>query len=227
MMKSALVLTLLCFFVTVAPARADESQTELISHSVAVLKSYFTNPQWEGVKNLVGAAKAIVIAPSYKSGSLILGYETGTAILLVRKGEDWSDPAFISMSETSVGFQAGAKESEVLMFILTRAATEKFIKGVFKVSGSGGFALGNMGLGASGSGSLTGGVEVLTVETSSGLALGGSLASMDVTPNEELNMSAYGNAFDFKAILADGGKLSDAKTLRSMLTEAVKQSWND
>jgi hypothetical protein len=34
------------------------------------------------------------------------------------------------LSEVSIGFQAGAKESEVLMLILTRAATEKFIKGV-------------------------------------------------------------------------------------------------
>jgi hypothetical protein len=50
------------------------------------LKNYFTNPEWYGVKNMVGAAKAIVISPSSKSGSLILGYETGTALLLVRKG---------------------------------------------------------------------------------------------------------------------------------------------
>ena len=157
---------------------------------------------------MVGAAKALVIAPSFKSGSLILGYEKGTALLLVRKGEDWSDPAFISLSEASIGFQAGAKESEVLMLILIRAATEKFIKGVGQISGSGG-------------------VEILTVETSSGLALGSSLASMDVTPNNDLNSAAYGKANDFKAILADGGKLSEAKALRSMLTEAVKQSWND
>lgn len=227
MTKRVLVAALLCFFVAVTAARADENQTELIDHSVEVLKNYFTNPQWEGVKNLVGAAKAIVIAPSVKSGSLILGYETGTALLLVRKGIDWSDPAFISLSEKSVGFQAGGKESDVLMLILTRPATEKFIKGVFQVSGSGGFALGNMGFGASGSGSLSGGVEVITVETSSGLALGGSFGSVDVAPNDELNMSAYGDNHSYKTILANGGKLSDATALRTMLTEAVKQSWND
>ena len=208
----------------VASAHADKNKTELINNSVTVLKNYFTNSEWEGVKNMVGAAKALVIAPSFKSGSLILGYEKGTALLLVRKGEDWSDPAFISLSEASIGFQAGAKESEVLMLILTRAATEKFIKGVGEISGSGGFALGNLGAGASGSGSLSGGVEILTVETSSGLALGSSLASMDVTPNNDLNSAAYGEAKDFKAILSDSGKLSEAKALRLMLTEAVKQS---
>jgi SH3 domain-containing YSC84-like protein 1 len=227
MTKSALVVTLLCFFVAATPARAEESQTEMINDSVAVLKSYFTNPQWEGVKNMVGAAKAIVIAPSIKSGSLILGYERGTALLLVRKGEDWSDPAFISLSEASVGFQAGAKDSEVLMIILTRDATKKFIDGVFQVSGSGSFALGNLGIGASGSGSLSGGMEILTVETSSGLELSSNLGSMDVSPNEELNKSAYGDNDSIKAILADGGKLKDAVALRKMLTEAVKQSRND
>jgi hypothetical protein len=50
---------------------------------------------------------------------------------------------------------------------------------------------------------------------------------MDVTPNNDLNSAAYGKANDFKAILADGGRLSEAKALRSMLTEAVKQSWSD
>ncbi len=69
---------------------------------------------------------------------------------MVRKGEDWSDPAFISMSMASVGFQGGVKDSEVLMLILTRSAVDKFVDGVGQLSGTGGFALGRLGAARSG-----------------------------------------------------------------------------
>jgi len=106
-MKNAFVAIFLCFLVMmVAPARAAENQTDQINDSTVVLKHYFNNPKWEGVKNIVRSAKALVIIPSFKSGSLILGYEKGTALLLVRKGENWSDPAFVSMTMVDVVFSS-------------------------------------------------------------------------------------------------------------------------
>ncbi len=213
--------------VLAGPARSAENHADLIDDSVAVLKNYFGSPKWEGVKNLIGSAKAVVIAPSFKSAALIVGYEKGTAVLLVRKGEDWSDPAFVTMSLASVGFQGGVKQSEVLMLILTRSAVDKFVDGVGQLSGTGGFALGSLGVGAAGSGSLSGGIEVMTVETSEGLALGSGLAQLKVVPNDGLNRSAYGNAADLKSVLAGDAKLKDAENLRSMLKEAVKHSWWD
>jgi len=213
--------------VLAGPARSAENHADLIDDSAAVLKNYFTSPKWEGVKNLIGSAKAVVIAPSFKSASLIVGYEKGTAVLLVRRGEDWSDPAFVTMSMASIGFQGGVKQSEVLMLILTRSAVDKFVDGVGQLSGTGGFALGSLGVGAAGSGSLSGGIEIMTVETSEGLALGSGLANLKISPNDGLNRSAYGNAADLKSVLAGDGKLKDAETLRSMLKEAVKHSWWD
>ncbi len=228
MIKNSILAAFFSVLVIAAgPARSAENHADLLDDTVAVLKGYFDSPKWEGVKNLIGSAKAVVIAPSFKSASLIVGYEKGTAVLLVRKGEDWSDPAFISMSMASVGFQGGVKDSEVLMLILTRTAVDKFVDGVGQLSGTGGFALGSLGVGAAGSGSLSGGVEIMTVETSQGLALGSGLANLKVVPNDGLNKSAYGNASDLKSVLAGTANLKDAEALRSMLKEVVKQSWWD
>ena len=228
MIKNGILATVFSILVVLAgPARSAENHADLIDDSVAVLKNYFTSPKWEGVKNMVGSAKAVVIAPSFKSGSLIIGYEKGTAVILVRKGEDWSDPAFVTMSMTSIGFQGGVKQSEVLMLILTRSAVDRFVDGVGQLSGTGGFALGELGVGAAGSGSLSGGIEILTVETSEGLALGSGLANLKITPNDDLNSSAYGDAASLKSVLAGDGKLKDADALRSILQEAVKHSWWD
>jgi lipid-binding SYLF domain-containing protein len=222
-----LIAAVSCSLLLAGPARSAENHVDLINDTVGILKNYFSNPQWEGVKNLIGSAKAIVISPSFKSGSLIVGYEKGTGILMVRNGENWSDPAFVSMSMASIGFQAGAKESEVMMLILTRPAVDKFVNSVNQLSGTGGFALGDLGMGAAGSGSLSGGVEVITVETSRGLALGTGLAKLKVTPNDGLNKSAYGRATDIKSAVGHSGKLKDADMLRSMLKEAVRHSWRD
>ena len=46
-------------------------------------------------------------------------YDTGRGTLLTRGTRDWSPPAFYAMGSGSVGFQIGAKVSEVLFIIRT------------------------------------------------------------------------------------------------------------
>ena len=112
------------------------------------------------------------------------------------------------------------------MIMMTDEAVDDLVKGLQKMAGTGGFALGDWGIGASGGGGVHGGLEVLTVTTSKGAFLGGGLADMKMSEMEKLNQAAYGKNFDMNTILSKpGGKFKAAADLRAHLKEAVIKSW--
>jgi len=209
-----------------APARAADPATELtFAKATEVVRRFSTIKQWEGVRNILGAARAVYIAPDIQSGSFLVGYEGGSGLLLRRHGEDWSDPAFLTVSRLSVGLQAGMRESDLLLMIMTDQAIADFISGVSKVSGSGGFALGDLGVSASAAGGVSGGLEILLVSTSRGLALGTGVERMTMSEEKELNGKLYGADAKIESILTKPGALpGNAEGLRKLLREAVGES---
>jgi lipid-binding SYLF domain-containing protein len=224
---SALAVVALTALAIPAEARADAEHRELIEGSLATLNTYFAQEEWTGVKNMIGAAKAVIIVPTFTSGALIVGYERGSGVIMARHGDQWSDPAFIALSQRSIGFQAGAKQSQLLMLVMTRAAVQDLGEGVGRIGGTGGFALGNLGVGASGAGGISGGLQILTVTLSEGLAFGGGLADSSIALREELNAVAYGENFEWNGVLGKpGGGLAEAAGLRALLTEVVRESWS-
>lgn len=204
----------------------EEDYIGLTKESADELQLHFKHAQWEGVKNLFGAAKAVLIAPDVTSGAFVVGVEKGAGVLLARHADAWSDPVFVKLSTTSVGVQAGAKESEALMLILTRSAVDKLVNGASRVGGTGGFALGNLGIGGSGGGGISGGMETLTFNTSEGLSLGGGIADIELALDDDFNTAAYGADFDMAEIMSKpGGQLEVAEALRATLEQAVEASW--
>jgi lipid-binding SYLF domain-containing protein len=206
----------------------DNLQTviEMMKKNSAHLKSFFSHKQAEAIRNVIGAARAVYFAPEVTKGGFLVGLEKGKGMILRRHGQEWSDPVFLSLSEYSVGTQIGVKESALIMLIMTDDAVDDLAKGLQKMAGSGGFALGNWGMGASGGGGLHGGLEVITVTTAKGAFLGGGLSDMKMSEIKKLNQSAYGAGYEMSAILSKpGGKLKAADSLRAHLKEAVIKSW--
>ncbi|MCF8033568.1 MAG: lipid-binding SYLF domain-containing protein [Desulfarculaceae bacterium] len=209
-----------------AKSQAEEPYAKLTEQCTKMLEGFVAQKQAKAIRNMLGGARAIFLVPSEKMGGLIVGYERGQGALLRRHGKLWSDPVFLQASQVTVGLQAGATDSQVTMLIMTDQAVEDLIKGVSQFGGSGGFALGDMGLGTSGSGSVGGGLEVLTISTSSGAYLGTTFKNMSLSPAQAMNQAAYGNGMKMGSVLAQpGGKLAAAAKLRKILEEAVIKAW--
>ncbi|MGH9783437.1 MAG: lipid-binding SYLF domain-containing protein, partial [Terriglobia bacterium] len=71
---------------------------------------------------------AVFIVPQFLRGAFLVGAAGGTGVLLARdlvKG-GWSPPSFYRMSTASIGAQAGADSSEVVLLVLTQAGLERF-----------------------------------------------------------------------------------------------------
>lgn len=145
--------------------------------------------------------KAIFIVPQLLRGAFVVGASGGSGVLLARdfvKG-GWSPPAFYRMSAGSVGFQAGADASEVLLVINTFAGLERFYGGgAFKLGLESGVSIGSIGEGG------TAGLDVVSFATSKGAFLGMSLAGFAISASSDANEAYYGTAVKPEQILANG-----------------------
>lgn len=222
----ALLILLGTFVISAVHADDETDFIGLLAEAANHLEGFSSHSQAEAITNLAGAAKAVVIIPDEKAASFIVGYKRGTGAIFRRHGGDWSDPVFLTFAKYGVGVQAGASHNEVIVMVLTNGVADGLIDGISNLGGSGGFALGSLGIGSSGGGSLGGGLEMFSISTRAGLELGGSIENTHVSPAEEFNKAAWGEDYDMEAILSQpGGKLESAQPLREALVKATKESF--
>ncbi len=210
-------------------AQADDEPDfkGLLAESASHLEGFGSHSQAEAIINLAGAAKAVVIIPDEIAASLIVGYKRGTGAIFRRHGNDWSDPVFLTFAKYGIGIQAGASNNEVIVLVLTNSVADGLIDGVSNLGGSGGFALGSLGMGSSGGGSVGGGLEMFSISTRAGLQLGGSIENTHVSAAEDFNKAAWGEGYDMESILSQpGGKLESASKLREALVRATEKSFD-
>ena len=223
----ALFILLGTFGISAVHADDETGFKGLLAEATSHFEGFGAHSQAEAIINLAGAAKAVVIIPDEIAASLIVGYKRGTGAIFRRHGSDWSDPVFLTFAKYGIGIQAGASNNEVIVLVLTNSVADGLIDGVSNLGGSGGFALGSLGMGSSGGGSVDGGLEMFSISTRAGLQLGGSIENTHVSPAEDFNKAAWGEGYDMKSILSQpGGKLESATRLREALVRATIKSFD-
>ena len=200
--------------------------TTLVASVKTSLDDYFSHEEWNGVRNILGGARAIYVAPTVTKLGFIVGFSGGDGVLLRRHGDTWSDPVFMAVKAQSVGMQLGAQESNLLMLIMTDKAVDDLLTGVSKVGGTSGFALASWGAGASAGGGAAGGLQVLTVSTNSGLFGGGGLERSEMEPSTDANTAIYGQNPDLVALSAGNGSgRAGSGPLQALLKQTTIGAW--
>jgi lipid-binding SYLF domain-containing protein len=226
----ALAVTLGLFAALSGEVQAQDANAKaaaLTQSADRALQSFLGNPQWEALRNLLGGARAVYIVPHDVAGGFLVTASGGDGVLLRRHGASWSDPVFMHMSTVGVGFVAGGETQAIVMVVMTDAGVDGLISGVAQVGGSGGFALANLGIGGGGSGgSLSGGLQVLTVSTAQGLFAGSEIGGTQMSPQADYNNAVYGQGYNMAGIAAGaGGQVPAASGLRTDLATAVSRAW--
>jgi lipid-binding SYLF domain-containing protein len=221
-----------CMRPSAPPAIADQaSASQATAKRMVELgaehgERFLAHSQTRAIRNMLGGARAVFLAPDLTDEAAILGIERGTGFLLRRHGKEWSDPVFAIFSETSLGYQAGVKKSHMLILLMTDTAVDNFIRGKMELGGTGGFAIGTYGLGASGTGEIKGGLEMIMLSTNEGAFAGGGWAEVTPALAMNLNDGIYGKSANVSQILAvPGGKYTPAIKLRNLLGRMVVEAW--
>ena len=145
------------------------------------------------LRNLIRKAKGVMIYPQVLRGAFVVGGEVGRAYSWSRHTESntWSGPAFYALGEASLGLQAGADASEVVLVALTDRGVTALLTASAKLGVNASVAVGPVGAGAeAATANLS--ADLVSYSRNQGLYVGVSVEGAGVFPRQALDQAYYG-----------------------------------
>lgn len=215
----ALVLVALSACVQTVPDRTEAGA--LVDRARWTVESFQTTDDDPAplFRSELARARGVVIFPSIFKGALLVGGEGGNGVLLTRNEAGvWSYPAFYTMGSGSLGLQAGAQSSELILILRNQKAVNAIIANQAKLGGDLGVTFGTLGAGLEGSTTTNLGADVLGVSRNVGLYGGFSLEGATLVRRNDLNAAYYEPGANPRAIVLERRFVNpDADPLRRAL----------
>ena len=132
---------------SVLPAEAQARDKRMVRDATENLKLALDIPRRDVRGRLLRKAKAVAILPGTLSGGFIFGGKHGRGIVISKnKGGKWAGPVReITITEGKVGFLAGVKVTDLVLFFMTTKAVEEIKSGRVTLGGSAAIAAGPVG----------------------------------------------------------------------------------
>jgi lipid-binding SYLF domain-containing protein len=195
------------------PARALTGD-EVVTRAEFALESFLGALGADDVTRVyVQNAYAVIVIPDLIKGGFVLGAEHGVGVVMVRDTVSgrFGPPAFMEIYGGSLGLQAGAKSSHVIMTVMNPKAVEAVLDGDMKLGAEFSMAVMRVG-GTFGAATTTAfGEDIYVFERTAGLFGGASIAGGGLVPQRQLN-NAYWGAGTTPHSIAKSFHLVDART---------------
>ena len=176
-------------------ARDASPAEEIVDNAAKTLQRLKANANF---RKLLQDAKGVFVVPGLVTQAVGAGGAVGTGVLMVRRDNGWTLPAFLLLGSISIATRPDAGTGPLVMFLMTDKAADTFGR-------SNNFSL-NAGIGLSvvkfsaapqrsvGSG------DVVVWSGASGLQAGLEIGSSDISADTSSNQSYYGQKVGTKAI---------------------------
>jgi lipid-binding SYLF domain-containing protein len=125
-----------CIAATVlaAPAHAGFREENTIALSSEVLDELAGMQVRAIPPALLQDAYGVAIVPNMVKAGFVFGARFGRGVMLVRDGETWNRPVFITLTGGSFGWQIGVQSTDLILVFKTRAGVERVMRGKGKVT---------------------------------------------------------------------------------------------
>ena len=178
-----------------APARQEAPAGEIrkVDDAVRVLDEMMREADKSIPRELLENAAGIAIIPDVIKAAYIVGGRHGKGVLLVRgAGGRWSNPAFISLTGGSFGWQLGVESADIILVFRTPRSVENITRGKFTLGADAGVAAGPLGRSAEASTDAALKAEILAYSKSRGLYAGLSIQGASLSIDDKADQSFYG-----------------------------------
>jgi len=187
------------------PALADARRQSLVDQSLRSASKVLSGKDYPDALRNMGKARGVIIVPELVQGGFILGAAGGRGVLVGRTSPThWTYPAFYNLGSGSVGFQAGAKVSEIVFIILTEKGLAAILDHKFKFGAEAGVTMVAVGIGLEGASTAATGADIVAYASSNGLFAGASLEGSYIDPDNDWNALYYGAGATGRQIVMDG-----------------------
>jgi lipid-binding SYLF domain-containing protein len=174
------------------PAAAASKEEQRVADSADVLDQFLRIPEQSIPPALLARAYAVAVVPSVVRIGFGLGARRGKGILVVRQDDgSWSNPAFITLTGGSLGFQAGVQRTDVVLVFKTRRGVDDIADGKLTLGADASVAAGPVGRSVEGATDIRFQAEIVAYSRARGIFAGVSFAGSGVTMDRRANAAFY------------------------------------
>jgi lipid-binding SYLF domain-containing protein len=174
------------------PAAAASKEEQRVADSADVLDQFLRIPEQSIPPAILARAYAVAVVPGVVRIGFGLGARRGKGILVVRQEDgSWSNPAFITLTGGSLGFQAGVQRTDVVLVFKTRRGVDNITGGKLTLGADASIAAGPVGRSVEGATDIRFQAEIVSYSRARGIFAGVSFAGSGVTMDRRSNAAFY------------------------------------
>ena len=188
------LIALLVLFVAFS-ATAATKEEERVADATDVIDQLLRIPEQSVPPSLLGRAYGIAVIPNVVKAGFVVGARHGKGVLVVRQADNsWSNPAFIRLTGGSIGWQAGAQSTDIILVFKTRKSIDDIADGKLTLGADASVAAGPVGRHTAVATDLKFQAEVYSYSRSRGLFAGVALEGAGLTMDRKANAAFYGSS---------------------------------
>jgi lipid-binding SYLF domain-containing protein len=178
------------------PAQEKQSPTvqdSRVEEAVLVLDQIQSIPESRIPEELFRRAWAVAVFPKVIKLGILIGGRYGEGVLCVQSGEDgWSDPVFLQVAGVSIGFQAGASSTDVILVFKNKESLDRILKEKATLGAGATVAAGPVGRHFEAATDVQLEAEIYSYSRSRGVFVGISLEGATLQVDDDANALYYG-----------------------------------
>lgn len=186
----------------------------LVDESAMVYRAITEGSHGKIPASVLENARCIAVLPNVITGALLIGGTHGEGLASCKGSNGvWNQPAAISLNQGSIGLQAGAKSTDLVLFLQSDKAVQALKRGNFELGTEVSAVAGNF------DGSIdTSRAGVVVYTRTEGVFAGASVNGGKIGNNPKDLTSYYGKKVDYTALL-EGRETPDTSGYTQKLTK--------
>lgn len=195
---------------------AQPDQENKLLDAASVLDSFTLDDNSSIPGDLLRRARGIAVIPDLIRGGFFVGGRRGKGVLVVRdQNGNWSNPAFITLTGGSIGWQFGAESADIVLIFANDRSVRNIAAGRFTIGGDASAVAGPVG--RHNTAAVTFQSEIYAYVDSRGLFAGATLEGTRLGLDSRANIAFYGYDARTKP-LGDQTRETPAAARRFLLT---------
>lgn len=185
----------LCVLIFTSTSFAATREEKRVADAADVVDQLLRIPEKTIPPSLLSHAYAVAVVPNVVKAAFGFGARRGKGILVVRQDDNsWSNPAFITLTGGSFGWQVGAQSTDIVLVFKTRKGVDGIANGKLTLGADASVAAGPVGRHTAIATDVLFKAEVVSYSRSRGLFAGIALEGAGVTMDRKANAAFYSSS---------------------------------
>ncbi len=177
------------------PAAGATREEKRVADATDVIDQLIRIPEQTVPPILLSRAYAVAVIPNVIKVGFGLGARRGKGIIVIRREDSsWSNPAFITLTGGSFGWQIGAQSTDIILVFKTRKGVDGISNGKFTLGADASIAAGPVGRHTEFATDIQFKAEVFSYSRSRGIFAGIALEGAGITMDRVANAAFYGSS---------------------------------